>query len=681
MIRILFTTPELQHPPRGGPKLRIENSIKALRQLSDLVIVSRVPADRMGGDRAIAFYQNYCRKFLLMPDMPPEVAAQGLMELARAEQSEVLWLGYGNVSYEILHHLKGLGFSLPVVVDTDSVWSRFVLRGLPYKPTFEDRLKALASGWFKRWEEYWGTRAAHVTTAVSPFDAEYYKVLTARPGSVEVFSNVLDLDNYSGAHPNPGMKKPCIYLAGTFGPNSPMEESALWIMEEVLPLARRTYPELHFYVVGVGATDKMKARADHGVTITGALDSVLPYLANADVSVVPLKYESGTRFKIMEAAACRVPIVSTTLGAEGIPVTHGKDILIADSPADFARSIVELVRNPQRGRELADNCYRLIERDCSVSTAVSQADGILESIRSGKCHPPGAIESDSQLISSLAYRLNRSSQFDDRLAAGLLLFIHLMKAAGANPTFVETEELLEAQKLLEEAARQLPPSQSLNEARQIAAASLRGMERQQPARRKVPAAPVASVAPSSVSRAFSTAPGVDVPNGYRTLLAEAERLLQCNRPEAALAVANQALSVSPGVAGTQFLRFRCLNRLGRSLEALRSALTELSLRASDVTVLTDILGELKVTDEDLQSSPTEFLRSLDDLLTHIHRHHLQVRGIQRARALCLLKTSRLSEALSALRAERVLSPQDPDLRALMIRVQEAQVFESQLLQV
>jgi polysaccharide biosynthesis protein PslH len=684
MTRVLFTTPELQHPPRGGPKLRIENSIKALNRLSDLVIVSRVPAQQMGGDRAIGFYQKLCRKFLFMADVAPETAALGLSELAVVEKSDVLWLGYGNISYEILHHLKALRFPLPVVIDTDSVWSRFVLRGLPYKPTFEDRCNAFASGWFKRWEEWWGTQAAHITTAVSPFDAEYYKLLTPRPGGVAVFSNVIDFENYHNPPPNPGLRKPCIYLAGTFGPDSPMEEAALWIIDRVLPLASQTFPNLHFYVVGVGATEKMKQRAGHNVTITGALDSVLPYLAHADVSVVPLKYESGTRFKIMEAAACRVPIVSTTLGAEGIPVTHGTDILIADTPEQFAQSIIQIIRDPQLGKRLAENCYQLIERDCSIATATSQAEAILSSLQSPKPEKPASLDEDTQTISSLAYRLNRSAQLDDRLTAGLLLFNRLMKRLGQNRTFVESEELQQTHRFLQEAVAVAPRFRLLNEALQICEEHLhsrRSTLAPDQAATKFPSGAGAEAKGATPSAVRGLRPTTVQPEGIHKLLADGGRLLQNGQAAAALSLIEDAGVPDAKIAGVSLLRFRCLARLGKNVEAIQAALAELSLTPDNQSVLTAVLGDLQITEQEIQASPAEILKGLDELCRHIRRGQLQVRGIERARALCLLKVSRTQEAMAALERETTVSPQDSSVQALLQRLQQAEAFESELVPV
>jgi polysaccharide biosynthesis protein PslH len=98
------------------------------------------------------------------------------------------------------------------------------------------------------------------------------------------------------------------------------------------------------------------------------------------VALVPLKFESGTRFKILEAGACGVPIVSTTLGAEGLPVTDGKDILIADEPAPFADAILKVLKDRAGARALAERCREVVRKGFSVEFLRGQAESILEGL-------------------------------------------------------------------------------------------------------------------------------------------------------------------------------------------------------------------------------------------------------------------------------------------------------------
>jgi glycosyltransferase involved in cell wall biosynthesis len=157
-----------------------------------------------------------------------------------------------------------------------------------------------------------------------------------------------------------------------------MEQAARWILDEVLPEVLKVFPDLHFYIVGKGSKEVLQDVRKPQVTITGMLPSVLPYLCHADVALVPLKFESGTRFKILEAAACVVPIVSTTLGAEGIPVEDGKHILIADEADAFVEAIVQLINDKSFAHGIAKNCYGLVKKDYSIEALTIEAEAILE---------------------------------------------------------------------------------------------------------------------------------------------------------------------------------------------------------------------------------------------------------------------------------------------------------------
>ena len=407
---ILFTSPILHHPPLGGPTLRIENSIKALSKISNLYVYSRVNRKLMGGKKALKFYESFCNKVFLPPfislniqvlylskkiinkinrflfkenlfeiiQQEPEQNYQKLLDIADQIKADIIWLGYGNISYPLLKYLKS-NSAYKVVLDTDSVWSRFILRELPYTRDKKRYKEIYQIGQKKIEEENWGTKLADATTAVSEIDAEYYRNLAEHANQVHLFSNVIDLEHYQNSPPLlPNFQKPCIYLAGTFGINSPMEDAARWTIKEVLPIIRQKIPKIHFYIIGNGSKKTLSDIQDPNITITGQLESVLPYLCHADVAIVPLRFESGTRFKILEAGACKIPVVSTTLGAEGIPVTHDHNILLADEPTDFSNAIIKLIQDSLLAKRIANNLFCLIQNSYSISSLTQQGLSILK---------------------------------------------------------------------------------------------------------------------------------------------------------------------------------------------------------------------------------------------------------------------------------------------------------------
>jgi polysaccharide biosynthesis protein PslH len=400
-MKILFTTPEIKHPPVGGPYLRIQNSIKALNKVSELHVLARFSKESMGGDRAEKFYKHHCRRFSYSPSFSEEDKTsfsymirgifQGentsgkkcesdfIIDYAKKHRINIIWFGFGNISYDLMKQIKTKAPQLKLVCDTDSVWSRFILRGLPYARTEEERLRIETDGKQKEVEEADWVKFCDVTTAVSEVDAEYYRSLYQGTNRIKIFSNVIDLANYQQKQPPPdNFKKPNIFFAGYFGPNSPTDIAARWVINDILPIIQKSIPDIHFYVLG-RASDTTLADINHpNVTITGQLDSVLPYLQNADVALVPLKFESGTRFKILEAAACGVPLVSTTLGAEGIPIRNEENILIADDTQGFAEAVVRIMSDKGLSDKISNNCKMLIDANYGLHKHEEEALSIIE---------------------------------------------------------------------------------------------------------------------------------------------------------------------------------------------------------------------------------------------------------------------------------------------------------------
>jgi polysaccharide biosynthesis protein PslH len=156
----------------------------------------------------------------------------------------------------------------------------------------------------------------------------------------------------------------------------PNEDAILYFLDAILPAVRREVPGVSLTVVGRRPTPRLRAAAaTAGVHVTGSVDDIRPYVAEAAVYVVPLRVGGGTRLKIFEALAMGKAVVSTTVGAEGLPLAPGTHFLPADDPASFAAAVVSLLRDPDRRRALGRAGRQLVEARYSWAQVARTFEG------------------------------------------------------------------------------------------------------------------------------------------------------------------------------------------------------------------------------------------------------------------------------------------------------------------
>jgi len=154
----------------------------------------------------------------------------------------------------------------------------------------------------------------------------------------------------------------------------PNEEAVLFFVKEIYPRIRAQIPKVTFTVVGRNPSKKLLAlqESDPSIHVTGTVADIRPYVATAAVMVVPIRVGGGTRIKIFEGMAMGIPIVSTTVGAEGLPILHDKNILLADTPEDFAQMTILLLKNPSKGEAMSDLALQMVrENHCWSSVSLS----------------------------------------------------------------------------------------------------------------------------------------------------------------------------------------------------------------------------------------------------------------------------------------------------------------------
>jgi glycosyltransferase involved in cell wall biosynthesis len=154
----------------------------------------------------------------------------------------------------------------------------------------------------------------------------------------------------------------------------PNEDAVLYFTEAILPRVRAALPGVTLTVVGRNPSPRVIAlsRRDPAVRVTGSVPDVRPYIERAALFVVPLRVAGGTRLKIYEAMAMERAVISTSIGAEGLPVRDGVDIILADAPERFAMAVIGLLNDRGRAAQLGERAAGLVRTEFTWNRAAEK---------------------------------------------------------------------------------------------------------------------------------------------------------------------------------------------------------------------------------------------------------------------------------------------------------------------
>jgi glycosyltransferase involved in cell wall biosynthesis len=153
----------------------------------------------------------------------------------------------------------------------------------------------------------------------------------------------------------------------------PNVDAVCYFAKEIFPAIKRQFADATFTIVGRNPTPRVKVLENRqdGIFVPGTVPDVRPYLAEAEVMIVPLRIGGGTRIKIFEGMATGIPIVSSVIGAEGLPVCHQENILLAETPAAFVKAICELFNRAELRKQIGKSGRDLVSGRFSLGSAAN----------------------------------------------------------------------------------------------------------------------------------------------------------------------------------------------------------------------------------------------------------------------------------------------------------------------
>lgn len=381
---ILLVTLVPPHPPVDGHRIHLWNLVRALcAEGWATTLLSLTETPEAAVPKALRYLchevefvawrpstwlsRDYGRRISgIFSPRPFQVLQSSVPALRAALRRHLAQRRFAAVICDEIYALPNLpeGLRVPVIVDTQHVAHELLRRYVRQAPTLAGRLYLrLESEKMRRWEARAGAEAFAIGAA-SEREAALFRRLC--PGArVVSIPNVVDVAQYD---PVPAREREDTILFAGAMDWFPNQDAAEYFARSVLPQVRALRPRAHFRVAGRCRSAEFLRRMNRlpGVEMAGFVEDMRREMERAPVCVVPLRIASGTRLKILEAAAMRRAIVSTAAGAEGLEFTPGSEIVIADDPERMALTIADLLGNPHSRRAMGERARRRVERRYSL---------------------------------------------------------------------------------------------------------------------------------------------------------------------------------------------------------------------------------------------------------------------------------------------------------------------------
>lgn len=404
-IRTLFITIMI-HPPMGGTHLRDWQNISIMKQFGPVGVFSIFNRPtHYPEDCSLAFWQHYN----IHDYETPAILAERAIHLLKRQGFRYFWT-YMSVFAQALSRalqkfqpdlviFEELGlypylsvvqdYGCPIIFDNHNIETQLYrdtqcsspnLQAWINRRLYLPQLHAGELQFTRQANQVWvcSQRDQHLMESLYGTDTPYHVV----PNSIDVdaYSRSYPLDPHQVAIPDFQTVNDLLFL-GSFA-HTPNAEAAQLLIEQLFPVLKQINPSCRLLLVGSKPTQAMQAAAkrEPSIIVTGEVPDVRPYLQSAGLMIVPLAKGSGTRFKILEAFASQLPVISTAKGAEGLDVQDGKHLLIRNTPEEIIDGVRQLWQNPAHGKELASHGLQLVKFQYSWTAVTQQAAIALQSL-------------------------------------------------------------------------------------------------------------------------------------------------------------------------------------------------------------------------------------------------------------------------------------------------------------
>lgn len=382
-MRILWLKTEVLHPVDKGGKIRTYNMLKELKREHEVTYLTLDDGSASDEDKKNA--SEYCHQLVCIPHARREKFTPGfyyelLLNLVSSNAYAIKKYESRAMRREIVERDRQGAFDLlvcdflapavnvPADLTTPAVLFQHNVEAMIWKRHYEVQSNPVKKAYlYGQWQklrrfEREMCRRFDSVIAVSADDREQMKDEYGAEAVFDVPTGV-DVEFFQ---PNNAVKPVPNSLVFTGSMDwLPNDDAIRYFTREIMPLIKNKVKDVTLTVVGRNPAPALVdlSKEDPSLIITGRVDDVRPYMENAAAYIVPLRIGGGTRLKIFEAMAMEKAVVSTTVGAEGLPLTNGVELLLADEPATFADAVVRVVTDSAYANDLGQRAASVVREN------------------------------------------------------------------------------------------------------------------------------------------------------------------------------------------------------------------------------------------------------------------------------------------------------------------------------